>query len=469
VAIDRLSGEDALMLWPDEIWPQDVGALVVLDGDRLLDGEGRMRIETVRDAVAARLHLVRRFRQLLQVPPRKLGNPFWIDAPDFDISRHVRHEPLPVPADETQLLFATERIRRRRLDRSRPLWEMWFLTGLPDGHVGLFIRFHHVIADGMAGIATIATFLDKEPDPTPVAPTVRLPAPPPTNAELLDDERRRVLTRRRQRLARLTHPVATGHRMLAVWPAVRELLAERPYPATSLDHLVGPDRTLALIRTGLDPIKHVAHRHGATVNDVFLAAIAGGLRALLASRGEALNDLVLGIYVAVSLHQEPQSRAQGNLISQMVVPLPLGIADPVARIRQIATATAERKARRRPSLAALPHRGIQGKVFLRLINRQHVNVTSVDLPGPEVPLYLAGARLVDVFPMVQLLGRNSLAVGALSYAGRFDVMAVADRDAHPDLEIFTRGTEAELAALLGTAADRRRLPASRVGGKGKDA
>jgi diacylglycerol O-acyltransferase / wax synthase len=465
VAIDRLSDEDALMLWPDEIWPQDVGALVVLEGGRLLDEEGRLRIETVRDAVAARLHLVRRFRQLLQVPPRKLGNPFWIDAPNFDISRHVRHEPLSVPADDTQLLLATERIRRRRLDRSRPLWEMWFLTGLPDRRIGLFIRFHHTIADGMAGIATIAAFLDTEPDPTPGAPTVRSPAPPPTTAELLDDEQRRLSERHRQRLTRLAHPIATGRRMLATWPAVRELLAEHPYPATSLDHPVGPDRQLALIRARLGPIKQVAHRHGATVNDVLLAAIAGGLRALLAARGEPVDGLVLGIYVAVSLHQGPPSTAQGNLISQMAVPLPIAVADPATRIRRIAIATAQRKARPRPPLGALPHRGILGKVFLHLVTRQHVNVTGVDLPGPEVPLYLAGARLIDVFPMVQLLGRNSLAVGALSYAGGFDIMAVADRDAYPDLKVFTRGTEAELAALSAIGTDGHRLPAARTGGQ----
>jgi WS/DGAT/MGAT family acyltransferase len=462
VVIDRLSDEDAMMLWPDEVWPQDVGALIVLEGGRLLDEEGRLRIETVRDLIASRLPQVPRFRQLLQVPPGELGSPFWIDAQNFDISYHVKQAPLPMPGDEAQLLLATERIRRRRLDRSRPLWEMWFLTRLHDGRLGLFIRFHHTIADGMAGIATIATFLDTDPKVIPAAPATWSPAPAPTSVELRDDQRRRRLERRRQRWARLAHPIATGRRLLAAWPAVRELLAERPYPATSLDHLVGQDRNLALIRADLDPIKQVAHHHGATVNDVLLTAIAGGLRALLASRGETVNGLVLGIYVPVSLHRGPRSTARGNLISQMAVPLPITGTDPTARMHQIAAATADRKAIRRPSLGSLPHRGIPGRVFLRLVNRQHVNVTSADLPGPEVPLYLAGARLLDVFPMVQLLGHNSLAVGALSYAGGFDVMAVADRDAYPDLEVFTRGTEAELAALMATVTNGRRYPATRA-------
>ncbi|HXM54941.1 MAG TPA: WS/DGAT domain-containing protein, partial [Candidatus Dormibacteraeota bacterium] len=193
------------------------------------------------------------------------------------------------------------------------------------------------------------------------------------------------------------------------------------------------------------------HLHGAKVNDVLLAAIAGGLRALLVSRGEPVDGVALGIYVAVSLHRGQRSQARGNLISQMVVPLPIGVADSALRLRRIASVTAERKARSRPSLGSLPHRGMMGRLFLWLVNRQHVNVMSADLPGPEVPLYFAGARLLEVFPMVQLLGHGSLAVGGLSYAGGFSVMAVADRDAHPDLEVFTRGAEDELQALMTAA------------------
>ena len=162
--MERLTAEDQLMLWPDEIWPQDIGALAVLDGSSLLDADGRFRIEAVREAVAGRLHLVPRFRQLLYVPPRRLGGPLWVDAANFDLGDHVAELRLPAPGDEAQLLRATEQLRRRRLDRSRPLWEMWFLTGLPERRVGLFVRVHHVIADGMAGVATIAKFLDATPN-----------------------------------------------------------------------------------------------------------------------------------------------------------------------------------------------------------------------------------------------------------------------------------------------------------------
>jgi WS/DGAT/MGAT family acyltransferase len=449
MSIERLSAEDELMLWPDEVWPQDIGALAVLDGRGLVDEGGRFRIEAMREAIEARLHLVPRLRQLLSVPPRRLGGPLWVDAPAFDVADHVRVVALEPPGDEARLLLAIERLRRRRLDRRRPLWEMWFLTGLPERRVALFVRMHHCIADGIASVATMAAFLDPAPDAPPPTRRSWTPAPAPTEAELLADRRSGRRRRRRRTLATLAHPVAGGRRLLAAWPSIRELLAERPAPATSLDRLVGPDRALALVRSRLDVVQEVAHAHGATVNDVLLAMTAGGLRGLLGSRGEPVGGVVLPIYVPVSLHQGPRARARGNLVSQMVVPLPVGVSDPATRLRQIARETARRKAMSHPSLGKMPHRGPVGRVFLKLLTRQRVNVTSTDLPGPETPLYLAGARLLEVFPLVQLIGSVSLAVGAMSYAGRFDVLAVADRDAYPDLDVFARSAEDELGALAG--------------------
>ena len=183
--MERLTAGDQLMLWPDEIWPQDIGALAVLDGSSLLDTDGRFRIEAIREAVAGRLHLVPRLRQLLYVPPRRLGGPLWVDAANFDLVNHIAELRLPRPGDEAKLLLATEQLRQRRLDRSRPLWQMWFLTGLPDRRVGLFVRMHHAIADGMAGVATIAKFLDAAPDAIPASPPAWTPGPVPTDGELL--------------------------------------------------------------------------------------------------------------------------------------------------------------------------------------------------------------------------------------------------------------------------------------------
>jgi len=170
MALDRLSAEDRLILWPDEVWPQDIGALGILAGGALVGPDGSFRLDTAREAVAARLHLIPRLRQVLLLPRRGLGGPLWVDAASFDLAQHVQVAQVPAPGDEVQLLDRVERLRRRPLYRSRPLWEMWFLTGLSDDRVGLFVRLHHVVADGLAGVASLGALLDAVPEPPPVRP-----------------------------------------------------------------------------------------------------------------------------------------------------------------------------------------------------------------------------------------------------------------------------------------------------------
>jgi len=442
-AVDRLTAEDRLILWPDELWPQDVGVLSVLDGSGLLESDGRFRIEVARKAIEARLHLLPRFRQTLYLPRRGLGGPLWVDAPHFDVRDHVQVAQLPIPGDEAQLLQTTEQLRRRRLDRSRPLWEAWFLPGLPDNRIGMFVRLHHVVADGMAGVATLGALLDAGADVTPALPQPWTPAPRPNARDLLADNLRRQMNELGGWVARLGRPVDTVRRIEAAWPAMRELFAEKPGPRTSLDHVIGPRRTLGLIRGNLQVTEQIAHAHAATVNDVLLAVIAGGLRALLNNRGERIEDVRLPIYVPVSLRRDRAAGPAGNLITQMVVPLSLGITDPARRLREIATETARRKSITRPSLGTMFHGRVTRLVMLKLIARQRVNVVTADLPGPQQPLYFAGSQLLEIFPLVNLLGNESLGVGALSYAGQFNLMAVGDTDAYPDIEVFVAGVQDE--------------------------
>ncbi len=228
---------------------------------------------------------------------------------------------------------------------------------------------------------------------------------------------------------------------------MRELLAQQPGPRTSLNRLVGPHRSLALIRSNLDLVTQVAHAHAATVNDVLLAMTAGGLRGLLRSRGEPVEDLTLPIYVPVSLRRDRTRPGAGNLISQMVVPLPLGTSDPGDRLRQIAAETTKRKATGRPSLGTVFRSKVLARAMLPLIAKKRVNVESADLPGPPAPLYFAGAQLLEVFPLLNFIGNVSLGVGALSYAGQFNILAVGDADAYPDIEVFTASARNELHSL----------------------
>jgi diacylglycerol O-acyltransferase len=445
--IDRLTALDQLMLRASTVWPQDIGALALLEGTNLLEPGGRFRIEAVREAIGSRLQLVPRFRQVVYVPRRGLGGPLWVDAESFDLGEHLRALPLPAGSGEADLLVAAEQLRGRRLEPSRPLWAMWFLTGLPDNQVALFVKLHHSIADGMAAMATISALLDTAPD-TPAPPAHPwTPTPWPSAGELLADNLHRHLQRLASTFSVLARPRTTMRRLRAAWPAIRELLAEKPAPKTSLDRMVGPNRNLALIRTSLDQVKQVAHAHAATVNDVLLAGTAGGLRALLRSRGEPVEDTTVRIYVPVSLRRRVRGPQQGNLIAQMAVPLPLGVADPGLRLREIAAETANRKARTRTSLGTLFGGRVARRLLLWAVLRQRVNVCSASIPGPEVPLYLAGAQVLEVFPILPLIANEPLGVGALSYAGRFTIGVVADRDAYPDLDAFAAGLREELHPL----------------------
>jgi diacylglycerol O-acyltransferase / wax synthase len=437
------------MLWPDDFgWPQDIGALAILDAGRLLDADSRFDVKAVREAIQARLHLVPRFRQRLFLPHRGLGWPLWVDAENFDIADHVHLLPAVAPHREAELVHCLEQLRRRRLDRSQPLWQMWFLPGLPDGRVGFYLRAHHAIADGAAGVATLGAFLDAVPDP-PTAPAPPFaPAPAPSTGELFADNMRRHAGELARAASALARPARTLRRVRAGWPAVHETLASERAPRSSLNRPIGPGRRFAIVRNRLDPIKQIAHRHGATVNDVLLAAVAGGLRDLLHRRAERVDDLVLRAYVPVSLHREQPGLARGNRDGVMAVSLPIGLPDPAARLRLIAAETAERKKRSRPPAGALLRNGLVQRAFLRLMARQRwANVYVANVPGPPAPLYLAGAPLLELFPIVPLTGNLTLGVGALSYAGQFNITAVADYDACPDVEVFADGVRNALRSL----------------------
>ena len=448
--LERLTASDLFMLlWDDYGWPNEIGGLAILDGTSLLDRHDHLRIEAVRRRLEPRLHLVPRFRQLLHRPRPGLGWPLWVDAPSFDLADHLRVQPLGPPADHAQLLQACAELAGRRLDRARPLWELWLLPGLPQRRVGAFLKLHHALADGPAGVATFGALLDLDADaPTPVAP-LWTPTPIPTTRELLGDN----LRRRRQQLGRgwsgLAHPARTLGQARAAWPAWREVFTEQPAPRTSLNQPVGADRRLAVIRGRLDLTRQVAHLHQATVNDVVLTAVAAGLRQLLAGRGEPIDRLVLRAMVPISLHHEQPGQARGNQPGWMMVPLPLGEPDPVRRLALIAAETAARVHKARPEAGSGIFRFVAGqRAWYRHFPRQRsVNLVVTNVPGPPVPLYLAGARLLELFPVVPTMGNLTLVVAVLSYAGQLNLTAVTDQDGCPDLEVFVDGVRSALEDL----------------------
>ena len=451
--LERLTASDMfLLLWDDYGWSTDIGGLAVLDGASLLDDVGRVRIEEIRRELEPRLYLIPRFRQLLDRPPLGLGWPLWVDAPFFDIADHIRVHPVSAPGDEARLLEACQELTRRRLDPARPLWELLLLPGLSERRVGVLLRVHHACADGAAALAAFGALLDLSADtPTPVAPPWA-PAPTPTTGELLRDN----LHRRRQELGRglsgIAHPRRTLRSARQALPAWREVLTEGRAPRTSLNRPVGTDRRVALVRSRLDLAKQIAHAHHAKVNDVVLAAVADGLRGLLTSRGEDVEGLVQRAMVTMSLHDELPGQAQGNRPGWMMVPLPLGAADPVRRLELIAAETAARKYDARPEAGSGIFRFIAfQRVWYRLFPRQRsVNLVVTNAPGPPVPMYLAGARLREVFPVMPTMGNLTLVVGVLSYEGQLNFTAAADRDGCPDVEVFAQGVRGALDDLEGS-------------------
>jgi WS/DGAT/MGAT family acyltransferase len=461
--MERLTAEDLMMIWPEKLgWSQDVGALVLLDGRALFDADHRFRIATARGVIGRRLHLVPRFRQLLWRPSLGCGWPLWVDAPAFDLTEHVRVRALDAPGDEATLLRACEECRSRRLSGSRPLWEMTFLTGLPDGVVGLFIKVHHAVVDGTTGMAALSGFFDAVPElpREPIRPWSPVTAPTPR--ELLADNVRSRLRGLGAVASTLAHPRACVDQIRDGWPALREACFEARAPSTSLNHQpVGWHRRFALIRGSLDDAKRVARQHDATVNDVLMTILAAGLRELLIGRGEHVDDVVLRAAVPVSLHGQ-HAGAQGNRDGMMTVPLPIGVPDDLRRLECITAETAVRKQKHYMPGGVLFRNGLLQRAFLRVMARQRfMNTYAANVPGPPMPLFFAGSRVLDIFPIVPLQGNIAIGVGALSYAGRFNITVVADRDLVPDLEVFVDGARrsshalAQGAALVETARGRR--------------
>ena len=447
----RLSVQDAGFLYLEHAGlPQHVAILAVVEGEPLHDQDGRLQLNAVREQLDRRLHLAPRLRQLVVCPPLSQGLPLWVDDPTFDMANHVRAVQVPPPGGEQELLALCDQLGLRLLDRGRPLWELWLVTGLAHGRVGLVLKLHHALADGLAAIQIAgALLLDATPDPPLSAPPPWRPRPAPSGWALVADNLRGRSAALAAALARLRHPgrlLAQAQVLVGAWRMVRDGRRHRRSP---LRRPVGGRRRLVLARARLAVVKDIAHAHQATVNDVLLAAVAGGLRTLLLARGVPVERLMLRASVPVALRAQAAAAALGNQVGLMVVPLPVEEPDPVRRLRRIAQATTQRK--RRPEvLAGL--RPVGSLTLLRTLNRysrhQHlVDLFVTNVPGPQQPLFVVGARLLEAFPVVQVAGNVPLSVAALSYDGQLNLGVQSDPDALPDVDTFAAGLRRSLEEL----------------------
>ena len=439
--LDRLSPLDVSNLRvEDHGLPMHVAALAILEGTPLLGDSGQVRLDVVREHLERRMYLAPRLRQVLHRPAFGLGPPLWVDDPRFDIREHVQTRAIPAPGDEEALLKVCSELNEPPIDRSRPLWEVKLLTGLADGTIGLLVRLHHVVADGIAALALIGSLLDASPDAHAPATSPWTPRPLPGARELFAEN----LARRAEAMSLLRHPSWMGRRLGWLLGQGRQVLRDGFAPRTSFNRPVGTRRRLILVRADLDRAKAMAQAHGAKVNDVVLAAVAGGAQRLLESRGELKPRLVLKTTVAASIRGPADDPATGNLVGIMLAPLPVTEADPVRRLEAIARAMAKRK--RHPPYQ--PSARFSQRLWVRAMFHQRlVNLFTSNLPGHPIPLYFAGARILELFQVGVLQGNIPIGVGALSYAGQLNFDILGDGDLVPDLDVFAEGLSDALNQL----------------------
>ena len=447
----RLSPADRMLLSiEDARTPTHIGALLVLEAPPLLDAAGHLRLEELRLRLARRLRRAPMLRKVLYRPGLLLGPPLWVDDASFDVARHVLHAEIPAPGGEAQLLRLVETLLSAPLQRSRPLWELWFLTGPEPGRLAALVKLHHVIADGQAALRIFSTLFDLEPDaPDPEEEPWR-PRPPPSRWRLLVDNLATKGAGLARAVNRLAHPVALARSLASAgreW--VRTLRESQGAPRTSLNAPVGGSRRLAVMRLGLAEAKDVAHSLGVKINDVLLALIAGGARELLLHRGERVEGVSLIASVAVSLRPAADTGDLGNKTAPILVPLPLDMPEPETCLEAIAASTRAMKkkdlARRAGHLIAW----VSMSGLMRfLIRRQHmVNLFETDLIGPPVPLFVLGARILEVTIATNLAGTVGLSFAILSYAGQLNLSVCAEAERFPDLEVLVAAMERNWARL----------------------
>jgi diacylglycerol O-acyltransferase / wax synthase len=429
--------------------PIHLGILAVLEGGALVDPAGRLRLSDLRREIDRRVAGVPELRRVVYHPGPLAGGPLWVDDRAFRIDQHIMEVAVSGPGDDAGLLALAERLLARPLDRTRPLWRMWFVTGLEGGRIAVLVAVHHALADGVTAMRLVRSLLEP---PLPLTATTPPDAPianaPPAWSELVRDNVRSTVAAAR-RLARLE----TWRQLLDVIRYMRQASAlSRHAPASSLNAPVGPRRRLATVRLDLATARRGARTHACGVNDVVLSLVAGGVRALLRARGEPVARLRPRVGVAVALFSPGRGRKAGNDIGTLHVALPLAEPDPGARLRLIAAERA--RARLSPMVAGEPlvraWFGRFGVVRRSMEQQRLVNLSETYLPGPPAPIRILGTCLVDLLPIAPLAGNLGLSFVALSYAGRLVVTVRADADRFPDLDVLTSGMERDWDALAGS-------------------
>jgi diacylglycerol O-acyltransferase len=482
--VERLTGLDAAFLAMETpTVAGHAGSVSLLDPST---ARQPLTLDRLTVLVAERLHLVPAFRRRLAEIPLGLGHPYWIEDPDLDLAYHVRELALPAPGGMSRLQEEVSRLHARHLDRSRPLWELYLDHGVGEGRLAVYLKVHHAAIDGVSGNALMAALMDTVPEGRPVdpaAPTTRDRVPGPLE----------LLVRTAPALARTPVAVAgVALRLLRSLPAVVSRPARlgfdrsadfdedvvlpgatiRRAPPTPFNRPIGAHRRCALRTLSFDDVRSVKAAFGVTVNDTLVALCAGALRRWLDEHG-ALPDAPLVAAVPVSV-RGPADAPGGNRISMLIGPIPTHLDRPADRVR--AAHEAMRSAKEvhgalpaglladvaQVAMPALVGQAARLSARLRLLERvSPFNLVISNVPGPQVPLYYGGARLLAYHPLAAVVDGQGLNITVNSYGGRLHVGLLADRDLVRDLDHLADLLAVELAALVEAATGDAPLSAPR--------
>jgi diacylglycerol O-acyltransferase / wax synthase len=457
--MDRLSSVDVSFLTNESASSHmHVGGILIFEGPP-------PSYDDLLDHVRGRLHLVPRFRQKLAHPPVQTGRPFWVDDSNFNLEYHVRHSALPAPGSEEQLRNMAARVFSQQLDRTKPLWELWLVQGLTRKRFALITKTHHALVDGVSGVDIATVLFDTKPVPEPAEPDHDwVPDREPSSATLAAKGLEGLLAtpvRLARRLEQaVQHPQATVHQVAEAVEGVGEIgwAFANPAPKVPLNADIGSHRRFTWVRSDLGQMKRIKNELGGTVNDVVLAVVAGAVRDWLHARGIRSEGLELRAQVPVSIRAEGERGQLGNRLAVMRAPLPVYIADPVRRLQTVTRAMRGLKQSKQALGAEVITRFNDFAPPTLLAQAARINFSTrlfnlvvTNVPGPQMPLYVLGRELEDIFPVGFLPPHQALFVAIMSYNGGVNFGLLADYDSMDDLELIARGIERSIAELADAA------------------
>jgi WS/DGAT/MGAT family acyltransferase len=458
--LDRLTATDASFLTNETSSSHmHIGGLLIFEGPPppYLD---------LVDHVRGRLDKVPRFRQRLVTPPLEAGRPLWADDVNFNLKYHIRHTALPEPGGERQLMRLAGRVFSQQLDRSKPLWEMWLVQGLERDRFAILTKTHHASVDGISGvdIGTVLFDLEPVPEPAPVKDGWK-PQPTPSGVGLVARGVSEVagapLRLAEQALDVVRHPDSAASRVTEALEGIGEIVGALadPAPKVPLNDPIGPHRRFVFTRSELATLKKIKDTLGGTVNDVVLAVVTGALRRWLHLRGVRTEGLELRALVPVSIRTEDERGDLGNRLTVMRGPLPVYLEDPVRRLR-VVTQQMEGLKRSKQALGAEVISRFNDFAPMTLLaqasrlnfSTRLFNLIVTNVPGPQIPLYVLGREMEEVFPIAFLPQNHGLAVAIISYNGRIGFGLLADYDSVEDVIAVAEGIDESLLELERAAA-----------------